>query len=79
MAKNLKIVLNNEGVKALLKSPEMLSICEKHANNALSRLGDGYEVSSKTGVNRVNASIKAVTRKAKKDNLKNNTILKALK
>lgn len=74
----VRIVLNREGVRALLRSPEMQSICTQHACAARSRLGDGYEVTSYTGKNRVNASIKAVSRAAKRDNARNNTILKAL-
>ncbi|MEG2394005.1 MAG: hypothetical protein RR825_00785 [Ruthenibacterium sp.] len=75
----VKIVLNGQGVRALLKSAEMLAICEAHAAAVRERCGAGYSVSRFTGKNRVNASVKAVTRKAKRDNMKNNTILKALK
>lgn len=76
---NVRIELNREGVRELLRSDEMKSICEGHANTALTRLGDGYETSSMVGKNRVNAEIKAVSYKAKIDNLKNNSILKALR
>lgn len=71
--------LNTEGVKSLLQSPEMMEICKKYANNAQARLGDGYEVSTHTGKTRVNAQVAAVTYKARKDNAKNNTILKAIR
>jgi len=74
----VKIVLNREGVRELLKSSEMKSICEEHANAALNKLGNGYEVTTMTGKNRVNASICAVSDEAKRENLKNNTVLKAL-
>lgn len=63
----------------MLRSQEMKCICEEHANNALGRLGPGYTVSSMTGKNRVNASIMAETYEAKRDNMKNNSILKALR
>ena len=76
---NVRVELNIEGVRELLRSDEMKSICEGHANAALTRLGDGYETSSMVGKNRVNAEIKAVSYKAKIDNLKNNSILKALR
>lgn len=75
---NVKVVLNKNGIKELLKSSEMMMICEGEANRALSKLGDGYEISTYTGPNRVNASIKAVSAKAEKENLEQNTILKAL-
>lgn len=76
---NVRVELNHEGVRELLRSAEMKAICESHANNALARLGDGYEVSSMVGKNRVNAEVKAVSYKAKKDNMNNNSILKALR
>ena len=74
-----RIELNSAGVRELLRSPEMMAICKEHADAALSNLGDGYEVSTHTGTNRVNAEVAAVTREAKLDNSRNNTILKALR
>ncbi len=76
---SFKLKLNRAGVRELLRSPEMLSICEKYANRAAAKLGDGYEVSTHTGKNRVNAEIAACTRKTIVDQKKNNTILKALR
>ena len=77
MAK-VKFVLNQSGVRELLKSQEMMDICQKYANNALARLGDGYEVTTHTGKNRVNAEVAAQSFAAKRENLKSNTILKAV-
>ena len=71
--------LNSQGVRELLRSPEMMGICKEYADKAQSKLGDGYEVTTHTGKTRVNAQIKAETYKARKDNAKNNTILKALR
>lgn len=80
MAKGkVRIKLNRKGVKELLKSEEMQAICKEHAQAALSRLGDGYEVTSRVGKTRCNSEVAAVTRKAKKENMEKNTILKALK
>jgi len=76
---DVKIVLNRSGVRELLRSPEMLQICEEHAGDVLGRCGDGYKTDSRTGKNRVNAMVYADTCQARADNLKNNTILKALK
>lgn len=74
----LKIVLNREGVRELLRSEDMMSICKSHADAAAAALGEGYEVSTHTGKNRVNAQITAVSREARQENLDNNSILKAL-
>lgn len=79
MAKKLKVVLKRKGVRELLKYPEMLAVCKEFAYKAQSKLGKDYVVTYRIGKKRVNASIKANTPKAIKDNLKNNTILKALK
>lgn len=72
------IKLNREGVRQLLRSKEAENICCEFADRAAERLGDGYEVSTYTGKNRANASIKAVTYKARKETRQNNTILKAV-
>ena len=77
MAK-VKIELNREGVRELLRSQEMMDACTEHANSALAKLGSGYEVTTHVGVNRVNAEVAAVTYAAKSENLKDNTIIKAV-
>ena len=77
MAK-VKFELNREGVRDLLRSKEMMNVCQEYANNALGKLGDGYEVTTHTGTNRVNAEVAAVTYAAKKENLSDNTIIKAV-
>lgn len=75
----VKVSLNREGVRSLLKSEEMLAMCRELANGVAARAGDGYEVNTHSGRNRVNAEVRAETFKAYRDNLKNNTLLKALK
>ena len=64
MAK-VKFELNRAGVRELLRSKEMMDICSEYANNAVGRLGNGYEVTTHTGVNRVNAQVSAETFAAK--------------
>lgn len=77
MAKNgFRIELNREGVRELLRSHEMTEICKSHADRIAGRAGSGYEVTTHTGRNRVNASVHASTEEAYRDNLKNNTLLK---
>lgn len=78
MANKVKFELNREGVRELLKSQEMMDICKGYADRAQASLGDGYEVTTHTGTNRVNAMVAAESRKAKKENLEDNTILKAV-
>lgn len=73
-----KIELNREAVGQLLKSQEMMNVCESLAQRAANSLGTGYTVDTYVGRSRVNASITAATRKARKDNLENNSLLKAI-
>ena len=75
---NVKFELNKDGVKQLLQSGEMMSVCREYANAAMASLGNGYEVSDMVGKTRVNVQITATSFKARKENLENNTILKSL-
>lgn len=77
--KKVVIELNGDGVVALLKSPEIKAYCKQLADGIASRAGSGYEVSTYTGLTRVNASVMAATNAAKRDNMKNNTLLKAVR
>ena len=74
-----KFKLNRSGVRELLRSDELMAECNKHAKRIQSRCGDGYEMTTHVGKNRVNASVHAKTIKARKDNSKNNTLLKAMR
>ncbi len=74
-----KFELNRSGVRALMQSAEMQSILKDKANNALNSLGEGYKSDVHVGKNRANAMVYADTYQAKKDNLKNNSILKAVR
>lgn len=70
--------LSRKGVAELMKSQEMQGVLKEHATTIKNRAGDGYEQDIHVGRNRANAMVKAETFKAKKDNSKNNTLLKAV-
>lgn len=74
---SVKIKLNREGVRELLQSQEIMDACYEVAQSVQSAAGDGYEISGYVGQSRVNVSVVAVSDEAKKDNLENNTLLKA--
>lgn len=40
--------LNREGVRELLRSDEMMAVCQEHASAIAGRAGDGYRNSSTT-------------------------------
>ena len=74
-----KFELNRAGVRALMQSDEMQSILKDKADNALNSLGEGYKSDIHVGKNRTNAMVYADSYQAKRDNLKNNSILKAVR
>lgn len=79
MGKKVEIKLNSAGVRELLRSAEMRNICLGHAQAIAGRAGSGYATDTMTGTNRVNASVFQATVEATRDNMKNNTLLKAVK
>jgi len=75
----VKFVLNRAGVRQLMQSEEMQSILKDKADAALNSLGEGYKSDIYIGKNRANAMVWADSIKAKRENLKHNTILKAVR
>lgn len=76
---NVRFELNRSGVRELLRSPEAMKLMQHIAYSARSRLGDGYKVTYRTGKNRVNASVAAVSEQARRENARSNTILKEIR
>lgn len=62
----------------ILKAEEVKEYCEKVADDVASKAGAGYETNTFTGKRRINVSVAPVTPKAKRDNYKHNTLLKAV-
>lgn len=79
MSSSIVFKLDKAGVRELLRSPQMMAVCKEHAQAVQGRCGDGYEVTTHTGKNRVNASVHAATVEARRDNLDNNTLEKAVR
>jgi len=78
VSKNVRFVLDKQGLIALMKSGEMQSVLNMVAYQAQSALGKGYEVEAAHPINFIAiASVRAKTRKAKLENNKDNTIEKA--
>lgn len=75
----MKFELNKAGVRTLMQSEEMQAILKERADGALNSLGEGYKSDLRVGKNRANAMVYADTYQAKSDNLKNNSILKAVR
>ena len=75
---DVTIVLNDSGIKELLRSSSVEDMCMKIASKAVNSCGEGYEAQSRNYPERTGAAVIAVTYQAKHDNSKNNTILKSL-
>ena len=76
MAKQVKFELNYQGVGELLKSAEMQKVLQEYANARLPK--GGYFAKVFVGRKRAAARLSAGTPEAARDNLKHNTLLKAL-
>lgn len=74
-----KFILNRQGVADLMKSAPMQVILKEKAKKIKDRCGDGYKQDIYVGKNRANAMVSTASSKAKKDNKKNNTLLKAMR
>lgn len=79
MAK-VKFKLNGSGVRELLKSGPISEECHQYATEILSRCGgvEGYVVGPRNYPERSGAAVYAEAYPAISDNLKNNTLLKAV-
>jgi hypothetical protein len=78
MGKKVEIKLNSTGVRELLKSPEIQAACMDEALKVAGRAGGGYEAQTRSYPERSGAAVVAGTEEAKRDNLRNNTLLKAM-
>ena len=78
MAK-MKFKLNYNCVGQLLKSAEMQGVLEEKATGIKNSAGEGYAQDVYVGKTRANAMVYADSFKAKRDNKKNNTLLKAVR
>ena len=71
-----KFVLNRAGVRDLLQN-RSLGVITEFGQAVLGRAGNGYDMMVNIGSTRCRATIRAATNEAEKDNLDNNTLLKA--
>lgn len=73
-----KVTLLHEGFNELRRSPEMRAALAAEAARIAQRAGDGYETDEKLLSGRAVASVATATPGAMRDNLDNNTLLKAV-
>ena len=78
MSKKVTFKLNLAGLNELMKSPEMMDIENRAAQQIASAAGEGYETEAAHPISFVAiASVYPATRAAKRDNNANNTLEKA--
>ncbi len=76
--KVVKFELNSKGVVELMKSPAMQNVLKQYGEATASAAGKGYSTDIVMSGDRAKAFVEASTLEAKRDNKKNNTLLKAL-
>ncbi|MBE5852272.1 MAG: hypothetical protein E7299_04870 [Lachnospiraceae bacterium] len=75
---NVKVEINYKGLLELFKNEQIKEKCISVANNVAQIAGEGYNVSNWTGPHRAGATVWCDSYDAIRDNMKNNTMLKAL-
>lgn len=78
MSDDVKIKLNSKGIQELLKSKEITDAVSEVAKTVKNNAGNGYGSNVQAGKRRAVGRVYTATRRAKSDNYKNNTLLKAL-
>lgn len=77
MDNGVRIELVDDGVRELLKEIGSTE-CVRIASEAAARLGEGYEAKQVNYPERVTGIVKAVTKRAMKQNEENNSLIKAV-
>lgn len=75
---NIRVELDHDGVKEFLYSPELLALLKGYADEAAAQLGEGFAADTYHAASRNIASVYADTDEARRKNLENNSILKAV-
>lgn len=74
----IKVVLNRENVRNLLKSEWIMGECKQQAEAIASRADGNYEVTTYVGKNRCTASVITRDKETYRKNLEENTLLKGM-
>ena len=77
MAK-VKFKINSAGLVELMKSSQMQAVLAEYGSRIASSAGSGYSYNRVKSGDRAKVFVYTKTKKARKDNLENNTLLKAV-
>ena len=75
---NIRVELEHDNIRDFLRSADVMALVSGYAKEAAAQLGDGYEADESLQPTRAIASVYADTPEARKKNLENNSILKAV-
>lgn len=75
---DVRIELDHNGIQSLLKSGEVEETLMKLGGDIANRAGDGYQSFPVNMPTRTIVRVSATTKDARRDNFKNNTLLKAV-
>ena len=75
---NVKVELDTEAFNELRRNSNIVNKCKEEATRRSASLCDGYKVESRTYPDRAGAAIVVRGSEAYKDNLENNSLLKAV-
>ena len=75
---NYRFELNRDGIKAIMKSVEMKAVLDETAQHIAESAEGDYKVDNMTGRTRANAEVSCASTETYYDNLRNNTLLKAM-
>lgn len=78
MAKNVKFKLDLDGLREIMKSKEMIECLEAGGKAVKDVAGSGYEMDTITRDYIAITRVAPATSEARRENLKENTLLKAL-
>ena len=78
MSSKVRIDLDSGNIRRLLRSKAMKDMLMNKAEGIAMKCGEGYEAKAKLMPSREIAIVEAETNAARRDNLENNTILKAV-
>lgn len=74
----MRIQWNLATFKKIRKSPEMQAVLQEAIDKMVQELGDGYEGDVQVGQARARGGVVTATQHAKRENARDNTLLRAL-
>ena len=75
---NFRFELDRNGVRELMKDPGVVGVCQGLASAAFARLPEGYQLEPRNYPERHGYAIYPESSAAERDNMKNNSLLKAV-